>query len=94
MKPGIVKSYILVVLTGLIMLAAALLVILQWGNSSSFSVYGKNFGENTPGGLNTGLIMVCCLVAGPAVLGLCKIMIRSGLEIRRHRKAHEGKTET
>jgi len=87
MKTKLIKSYLLVVICGLVLLAAALLVILQWGNSSSFSLFGKNYGQNTPGGVNTGLIMICCLVAGPLLIVLGKTLLRSAVVIWQERRS-------
>jgi len=38
-----VRAYIITVVCGLVLLAAVLLVILQWGNPAEFSLYGKNY---------------------------------------------------
>jgi len=86
MASGKIGSYISAVACGIILLAAAVLVVLQWGNRSSFSLFGKNYGENPSGGVNTGLLMILCVAAGPLLLILVKTMVRSALAIRRDRK--------
>ena len=82
-----IKSHVLVAICGLVLLAVLLLLILQWGNTSAFSFFGKSYGTSTPGGVNTGLIMLACLVGGPVLLWLGKILFDHSMQIYRHRSA-------
>ncbi len=82
-----IKSHILVTVCGIALLAVFILLILQWGNTSAFSFFGKSYGTSTPGGVNTGLIMLACLVGGPVLLWLGKILYSHSMQIYRHRTA-------
>ncbi len=84
-----IKSHILVSICGVVLLAVLLLIVLQWGNTSAFSFFGKSYGTSAPGGVNTGLIMLGCLVGGPVLLWLGKIFYCHSMQIYRHRSAVE-----
>ncbi len=84
-----IKSHILVTICGIALLAVLILLILQWGNTSAFSFFGKSYGTSAPGGVNTGLIMLACLVGGPILLWLGKILFSHSMQIYRHRSAAE-----
>lgn len=87
-----VKGYVLVILSGLVILAAALLVILQWGNPAEFSLYGKNYSISkqedggATGGVNTALLMLCSAAGGLLLFWTAKVMIRGIGALRRGRK--------
>ena len=83
------KSHILAATTGFVLLATFILLVLQWGNSARFSLFGKSYapGKDGSGGVNTGLIMICCLIAGPILLWLGKICVKHSMLIHRERKA-------
>ncbi len=72
------KGYVMVVFSGLVVLAAVLLIVLQWGNTSAFSAYGKNYGDNAPGGINTALLMLGS-AAGGIVLAVMLWMLYRGI---------------
>jgi len=73
------RGYVQAVVSGLVILAAALLVVLQWGNVSAFSLYGKNTQ------LNTGVLMLCSLAGGVVLYWLVRAFLRGALAIRRGR---------
>ena len=75
-----IKGYVLVVPIGIVLLATVVLVVLQWGNAASFSLYGRNLtphteGGKTVGGVNTALLMVLSAVGGLVVVWLCKVFV-------------------
>lgn len=63
MSFGTFKGYVLVVVCGLVLLAATLLVVLQWGNQADFSLYGMNVKVNT-----AGVIIVSAVSAVAAIV--------------------------
>jgi len=85
-----VKGYLMVVFSGAILLAVALLVILQWGNASDFSLYGKNYSPilvdgKKQGGVNTGFLMLMSAAGGVICLLLARMLIRGALLLRSQR---------
>ncbi len=70
MNVNLLKGYVLVVLSGLILLAAALLVILQWGNQAKLSLYGKNVE------VNTFALVLCSAAGGIVIVFLCWVFVR------------------
>ena len=75
-----VKSYVLTILSGIVLLAGVLLVILQWGNVSDFSLYGKNVR------VNTALLMVASVAGGAVLWWMIKWLIAGVSAIRKARK--------
>jgi uncharacterized integral membrane protein len=87
MNLNLLKGYVLVILSGAVILAAAILVTLQWGNKTRFSLYGKNIDD-----ANTLVVMVGSAVAGVVLLFMIKMMIRGMLALRRgHRQRLQAK---
>jgi len=87
-----IKGYVLVVLSGLVILAAALLIILQWGNPAEFSLYGRNYSihlqdAKATGGVNTGLLMLCSAAGGVLLVRMGKMMVHGVIALRRARRA-------
>ena len=78
-----VKGYVLTIGCGLLIAAGAVLVILQWGNTARFSLYGKNQTYNT------ALVMVGSILGGMALIPLVKLFIHGVKAVRRGRM--EGK---
>ena len=81
-----------VVLSGAVLLAAGMLVILQWGNASEFSLYGKNYsiliaGGARQGGVNTAVLMILSAVGGVVVLVAARVFIRGAAALHKARKA-------
>lgn len=87
-----VKGYLMVLFSGAIILAASLLVILQWGNASEFSLYGKNYSIQLAngagqGGVNTAVLMILSAVGGVVALVLARTFIRGAAVLHKVRKA-------
>jgi len=62
MRLAMIKAYLQVICGGLIILAVAVLVLLQWGNTAAFSFYGKNIKD-----VNTALLVLASAVCGLAL---------------------------
>ena len=80
MKFSTFKGYVLVIVSGLVVLAALLLVVLQWGNTSVFSLYGKNVEANT------GLLVILSAVGGVVVMFMTKALFHGALILRKARR--------
>ena len=78
-----INGYILTIVSGLVLLAGALLLALQWGNYCDFSLYGKNIS------VNTGLIVACAAIAGWLTPKIFRIMFRGIAKIRKVRKEYK-----
>lgn len=78
-----INGYILTVGAGLLLLAGALLLVLQWGNDCTFSFYGKNVN------LNTGLVILCSAIAGWLTPKVFRVMLRGIRKIRKVRKEYK-----
>jgi len=83
MKYEIVKGYLQVTLSGLVLLAAVVLVVLQWGNASAFSFFGQNRS------VNTAMLMVCCAVGGLLAVWMCRLLYRGVVTLYRNRQAED-----
>jgi len=76
------NGYVLTILSGFLLLAGSLLVILQAQNRAEFSLYGKNISiryqqDGEPvGGVNTGLLMLCSAGGGIAAFLLARMLVR------------------
>jgi uncharacterized membrane-anchored protein len=81
MSYRIVQGYVLVVLTGVVLLAATVLIVLQWGNAAQFSLYGKNIS-----GANTALLMLFSAAGGIALWWCARWMFKGIRTIRRGRR--------
>jgi hypothetical protein len=80
MKLAAVKLYVVVVLSGLILLAGLVLLILQWGNRAAFSLYGRNTQPRT------WLLVLASAVAGAVAWWLIKVLWRGAAGLRRLRR--------
>lgn len=96
-----VKGTVLVVISGAVILAAGVLVILQWGNPAEFSLYGKNYsirfqedGKTATGGVNTGLLMVCSAAGGLLMFWMAKVLLGGIVALRKARKDTEAREAT
>lgn len=76
------KGYVLAIFSGLVMLAGAVLLLLQVSNHAEFSFYGQNISirfqsdGSTSGGFNTALLMLCSAAGGLLYWWLVRIFIR------------------
>jgi hypothetical protein len=80
MKIKLAAAYTGAAVLGLILAAALLLVMLQWGNHCDFSLYGKSLV------LNTAAVLLLSMVVGFVVPALIKLEWRWMSVIHRHRK--------
>lgn len=81
MNVKVVKSYVVTVALGAVMLAGFILWALQWGNYSNFSLYGKNIAD-----ANTGLIILISLGVGTVLPLGVKILARNVMAVNKSRK--------
>ena len=77
MKLAAVKLYAMVISSGLVLLAALLLLLLQWGNAATLTLYGPS--KN----VNTLLLMLLSAVGGVAIWSFLKLFWRGAVGLRR-----------
>ena len=63
-----IRGWILVGLSGLVILLSVVLVGLQWGNQAGFSFYGQNKQ------VNTLVLMAGCVLGGMLLWGMLRVM--------------------
>ena len=80
MNTDSIKGYILVVLSGLVLFAAILLLVLLWGNDSNFSLYGKSLV------VNTAVLVIGSAVGGVILAIMIKILIIGIRALRKGQK--------
>lgn len=80
MKAKLVGAYVGAVFSGLVVLLAALLVILQWANTSKFLLFGK---DTFP---NTALLILGCVAFGALLPWLLKLLLNCAMIIGHHRR--------
>ena len=76
-----VKAHVKVAFSAIVILTAALLVLLQWGNSSRFSLYGKNIE------MNTAALMVVSAGCGMGAVRLFGMLFRGMRAITKNRRS-------
>jgi uncharacterized integral membrane protein len=82
MKLAAVRFYLMIAVSGLILLAAVVLVVLQWGNQvKELSLYGKN----VP--CPTWLLMLASAVGGLVAWAMIKVLWRGIAGLRRLRRS-------
>ncbi len=81
MNIKLIGAYVGAIGSGLVVLLAALLVMLQWGNHSDFSLFGKNIDD-----ANTALLMLCSVAFGVALLWLLKLLLKCAMVIGHFRR--------
>jgi len=72
-----IKGWVLVGLSGLVILLCVVLVGLQWGNSAQFSFYGQNKQ------VNTLLLMAGCVLGGMVLWGMLRVLAKGIGALRR-----------
>jgi len=77
MKLTLLKGYVQVIVSGVVILAAVLLVALQWGNVSSFSLYGQNRQ------VNTFYLMLFSAIGGVVLYFLVKVLFHGVFTLRK-----------
>ncbi len=85
------KGYFLAIASGLVLLAGVLLVVLQWGRVSAFSLYGYPYEillleGKIRGGVNTALLMVASAVGGVLVVLLVRVFVSGVRSLRKGRR--------
>jgi len=75
-----IKGYVLTIVSGAVLLAAVILVTLQWGQRASFSLYGKPYdihvveGKVT-GGVNTSLLILLSGLGALVVVAMGWVLV-------------------
>lgn len=77
MKMKSLKGWTLVVVSGLVILAMAVLVTLQWGNHAQFSLYGQNRS------VNTMALIALSMLGGVVLVGVIRVLTRGVRTLRR-----------
>lgn len=80
MNIKLVGAYVGAVFSGLVVLLAALLVILQWAVNSEFSLFGK------PTTVNTALLILGCVVFGALLPWLLKLLLHCAVMIAQRQR--------
>ena len=84
MKLAAVRFYLMIVVSGLVLLAGAVLVVLQWGNKAVFSLYGKNM--TSP----TWVLTLASAAGGLVVWAMVKVLWRGIIGLDRLRCSGQG----
>jgi len=78
-----INGYILAIVSGLVLLAGVLLLVLQWGNGCDFSLYGKNIR------VNTGVVILCAAIAGWLTPKVFRVMLKGIAKVRKVRREYK-----
>ena len=78
-----INGYILTVVSGLVLLAGALLLALQWKNDCDVTLYGPR------PTLNTGIVIICAMIAGWLTPKIFRVMFIGIGKIRKVRKEYK-----
>ncbi len=80
-----IKAYVRTIFGGLVLVAAILLIVLQWGNDAdNFSFYGKVMSD-----ANLAMVMICCVVFGICLPWLGKQFFQGIKGVNRTRQAKD-----
>jgi len=95
MKLSLLKGYVQAIVSGLIILAAVLLVALQWDQVAGFSLFGKRYdivvvNDDVRGGVNTALLMLFSAIGGVVLYFLVKVLFHGALTLRKGFRAAPG----
>jgi len=80
MNIKLVGAYVGAVFSGLVVLLAALLVILQWANTSKFLLFGK---DTFP---NSALLILGCVAFGALLPWLLKLLLHCAVTIAQRQR--------
>ena len=86
------SGYVHVIVSGLVLLAAVLLVVLQWRLRAEFSLYGEPYSISVLatgkkiGGVNTAALMVLSAIGGIVVAAMAWLFVRGARSIRAGRR--------
>jgi uncharacterized integral membrane protein len=84
-----VKHYLLIIVCGLVILAAVILVLMNIGNyTERMSVYWRGIGR-----VSVGLLMLLSAAAGIIVFFLAKVFLRSSLGLWKSRRQEKRMAE-
>ena len=83
MTVKVIFSYVAAVLTGLVIIAAGILLGLQWGNNCAFSLFGKNTT------MNTSLALLLAMAFGVLLPFLLRLLWASFKTINRARQFND-----
>ena len=75
------NGYVLIVLSLVVIVAGAVLIALQWGNTANVSWYGQNCQ------FKTATVVLCSLVGGVVLLWMFKLLFRGIRLVRQPRPA-------
>ncbi len=78
MNTKIFKGYFFIILSGIVLLAAAILIILQWDRVAMFSIYGS---QEMP--VNTALLILASAACGVVGVFLIKMLFHGIGSLRR-----------
>lgn len=81
MRLATLRFYVMIVVSGVILLAGLVLVVLQWGNDAKFSLYGKH--TYPP----TWFLILASAVAGIVAWSLIKVLWRGAVGLHRLRRS-------
>ena len=91
-----VKGTVLVVISGAVILAAGLLVVLNLPHPAQLNLYGPVYTvdidpdtKQRVGAVNTGLLMLCSAAGGVLVFWMAKVLLRGIGALRKARKESE-----
>lgn len=81
---------VLMVVPGLVLIAAGILTGMQWDNQADFWLFGKNYRVADENGLNTALLMLLSGAGGVVVVVLVWLFVRGlRLVLRQSRRKRE-----
>jgi uncharacterized membrane protein len=83
------QGYVLVILAGIVLVAAGLLMILNGGIYDQFSVFGRQ-----PGKVNVGLLMLLCALGGVVLLYCLRLLIVGMRAVRQGRERQQQRPAT
>ncbi len=91
MNTRTIKGYLMTASSGLLLLTASLLVILQWGRVAAFSLFGYPYeilvtNDKIVGGVNTAWLMIISAIGGVGVFLLAKMFIAGVMALRKGRR--------
>lgn len=83
-----IKGWVLVGLSGLVILLCVVLVGLQWGNQAKFSFYGQNRD------VNTLVLMAGCVLGGMLLWAMLRVLARGVRTLRKPTPGEAGASKT
>jgi|GEM_PF-1746157 len=89
-----IRGWLFTIIAALVLIAMAVLVLLQWNNPAQLNVYGVQYNVQVEdgkagGGVNTALLMLASAFGGLAAYGLARLLVHGVRLIRVERRVHE-----